>query len=451
MTRVATSWCAGVEPGGKTGGDCPNFAQPAKQNGTVPLVPGRFVPRLLLVRCWILAAALVGTLSAGSVCIAQRKAPDLPDPDPDPELERRSFQVADGFEVNLFAADPQLAKPIEIAFDAAGRLWVASSEVYPQIKPGQQADDKILVLADSDGDGRADKTTVFAGGLLIPTGLAPQVGGVYVANSTELIYLSDTNDDGKADTRRVVLSGFGTEDTHHILHTLRWGPQGLLFFNQSVYIHSHIETPSGVRRLAGGGIWQFRPEAMELDVFMRGSWNPWGHAWDDWGQSFATDGAGGQGILYVFPGATFEPAPGASQFLPGLNPGSPKYCGLEIVGGRHLPDDWQGALITSDFRAHRVCRFTVTADGAGFASREEPELIKSTHPAFRPIDVKMGPDGAVYIADWYNPIIQHGEVDFRDPRRDHTRGRIWRVTAKGRPALERPRWSTPRRRPSWRH
>ena len=104
-----------------------------------------------------------------------------------------------------------------------------------------------------------------------------------------------------------------------------------------------------------------------------------------------------------------------------------------------MPEAWQGNLLTNDFRGNRVCRFVLSDDGAGFAAREQAELIKTKHVAFRPIDVKMGPDGAIYIADWYNPIIQHGEVDFRDPRRDHTHGRIWRVTAKGRPLVPRPR------------
>ena len=112
-----------------------------------------------------------------------------------------------------------------------------------------------------------------------------------------------------------------------------------------------------------------------------------------------------------------------------------------------MPDAWQGNLITDDFRGHRVCRYIVTPEGSGFTSKEMPELIKTNHPAFRPIDVKMGPDGALYIADWYNPIIQHGEVDFRDPRRDVTHGRIWRVTAKGRKPLAHGRsWSAPRRK-----
>jgi putative heme-binding domain-containing protein len=368
---------------------------------------------------------------------AQRELKNIPDPDP--EIERRSFQVADGFEVNLFAADPLLAKPIQMNFDARGRLWVACSEAYPQIKPGQKANDKIIILEDRDGDGKADKTTVFADGLLIPTGVEPGDGGAYVADSTDLLHLTDTDGDGKADRRRVVLSGFGTEDTHHILHTFRWGPDGLLYFNQSIYIHSHIETPHGVRRLNAGGVWQFRPETLRLEVFLRGFCNPWGHAFDRWGQSFVTDGAYGEGINYGLPGAYYVFAQPSPRLLAGLNPGSPKHCGAEIVSGRHLPPEWQGNIITNDFRGHRVCRFVLSEDGAGYASREKPELIKTSHAAFRPVDVKMGPDGAIYIADWYNPIIQHGEVDFRDPRRDISHGRIWRVTAKGRPLVPRPR------------
>src|SRR6476660_2860543 len=177
---------------------------------------------------------------------------DAKAPDPDPEVERKSFKVADGFEVNLFAADPLLAKPIQMNFDAAGRLWLACSEAYPQIKPGQKANDKIIILEDTKGAGKADKVTVFADGLLIPTGLVPGDGGAYVANSTEIVHLSASKPGEKADKSRVVLSGFGTEDTHHILHTLRWGHDGQLYMNQSVYIHSHIETPYGVKHLNAG-------------------------------------------------------------------------------------------------------------------------------------------------------------------------------------------------------
>jgi putative heme-binding domain-containing protein len=370
------------------------------------------------------------------VSFAQRDLKNIPPPDA--KLEQATFVVPEGFEVNLFAADPQMAKPIQMNFDARGRLWIASSEVYPHIKPGQKATDKILVLEDVDRDGKAEKLSVFADDLLIPTGVLPGDGGAYVVNSTELLHLRDTDGDGKSDRRRIVLSGFGAEDTHHLLHTLRWGHDGALYMNQSIYIHSHVETPYGVKRLNGGGIWRYQPDQQKLEIVCRGFVNPWGHHTDYWGQSFATDGAYGEGVNYVFPGAVYVTAPGAKRRLQGLNPGSPKHCGLEILSGRHLPPEWRGTMITNDFRAHRVCRFVVSENGAGYSSRQEVEVIKSDHVAFRPIDVKMGPDGAIYIADWYNPIIQHGEVDFRDERRDHVHGRIWRVTAKDRPLLRHP-------------
>jgi putative heme-binding domain-containing protein len=379
------------------------------------------------------AALLILALPAVAFAQADAKVPD-----PDPELERKSFILPEGFEVNLYAADPLLAKPIQMNFDPQGRLWVASSEVYPQIKPGQVANDKIIVLEDTKGVGRADKVTVFADGLLIPTGVEPGDGGAYVANSTELVHLSASKPGEKADRKRIVLSGFGTEDTHHILHTFRWGNDGCLYMNQSIYIHSHIETPHGVKHLNAGGIWRFRPETMDMDVLVRGFVNPWGHHFEKWGQSLITDGAYGEGINHGVPGAYFVTAVGATRLMKGLNAGQPKHCGLEVVSGRHLPDDWQGDAITNDFRGHRVCRFKLGDDGSTFTSREMTEVIKTSHPAFRPIDVKMGPDGAIYIADWYNPIIQHGEVDFRDPRRDHVHGRIWRVTAKGRPLVPKP-------------
>lgn len=359
-------------------------------------------------------------------------------PDTDPEVERRSFQVAGGMEIELFAAEPLIAKPVQMNWDERGRLWVVSSRLYPQISPGREADDEIVVLEDTDGDGKADQRTVFAEGLLIPTGVMPGDGGAYVANSTEILFLRDTDGDGKADERRVVLSGFGTEDTHHIIHTFRGGPEGMLYFNQSIYIHSHVETPWGVRRLGGGGIWHYRPESERLEVFCKGFVNSWGHVFDRWGQSFATDGAYGEGINYVFPGSIFVSSPDAARILRGLNPGQPKHCGLEILSGRHLPEAWNGSLATNDFRGHRVNRFSLSEAGSGYASKQEEDLIRTTHGAFRPVDVRMGPDGAIYIADWYNPIIQHGEVDFRDPRRDHVHGRIWRLRFQDRPLVKLP-------------
>ncbi len=354
-------------------------------------------------------------------------------PQPHPQ-----FEVAEGLEVTLWAENPLLNKPIQMNFDPQGRLWVASSELYPQIEPGQAATDKVIVLEDTKGAGRADKATVFADGLLIPTGLTPGDGGVYVAQSTELLFFKDTDGDGKADVRRTVLSGFGTEDTHHNLHTLRWGPDGRLYMDQSVYTRTDAETPHGVVRLKAGGIFRFDPRDQRLEILYRGWVNAWGHQFDAFGQSFVTDGAGFQGVSWGVRDATYRTLAPARRELQSVSPGAyPKFAGLEIVHSALFPKDWQGDMVTADFRAHRIVRFKPSDQGAGYVTKEMPDVLRTTADSFRPIDVKLGPDGALYIADWSNPIIQHGEVDFRDTRRDKSHGRIWRIAVKGATPLPR--------------
>ncbi|MGI9266881.1 MAG: PVC-type heme-binding CxxCH protein [Akkermansiaceae bacterium] len=370
---------------------------------------------------------------------AQRGLKDIPDPDP--IKQAAAFNLPEGMEIQLVASDPMIAKPVQMNFDSRGRLWLVSSGMYPHIVPGAEENDKVLILEDTNGDGIADKRIVFADNLHIPTAVLPADGGAYVANSTEIIFLKDTDGDGKADQRRVVLSGFGTEDTHHIVHTFEQGPDGMLYFLQSIYIHSHLETPYGVRRLMGGGIWHFRPETQRAEILSKGLINPWGFIFDEHGQTFATDGAGGHGINDIFPRSVFRTSPGAKRIVDGLNPGQPKLCGLEILSGSHVPEKFRGVLIAPDFRGHRINAYRLNPEGSSYNSTRIDDFLSSSHRAFRPIDVKMGPDGALYIADWYNPIIQHGEVDFRDARRDHSRGRIWRVTFKGQPLIEKKDFS----------
>lgn len=351
---------------------------------------------------------------------------------PDPTQDKPNFILPPGMKIELYAQNPLLSKPIQMNFDPQGRLWVATSSVYPQIQPGEKQDDKILVLEDVDKDGVAEKSTIFAEGLLIPTGVEPGDGGVYVGQSTQLLHFKDLDGDLKADEKRVVLSGFGTEDTHHILHTLRWGHDGQLYFNQSIYIHSHLETPNELVRLNSGGIFNLRPATMELEVFLKGFCNPWGHHFDTYGQSFATDGAGYQGVSHGVKGAMYFTYAGARRILDSVSPGNyPKFCGLEVLESEHFPVEWQGSVITCDFRAHRIVRFAISENESSYLAQEQEDVLRSDDVTFRPIDVKLGPDGALYIADWSNPIIQHGEVDFRDPRRDKVMGRIWRVTMEG--------------------
>ncbi|HJM65636.1 MAG: sorbosone dehydrogenase [Roseibacillus sp.] len=359
-------------------------------------------------------------------------------PKPGIEEELKSFKVAEGFQVNLFASNPMIRKPLNLNWDAQGRAWVSSSTTYPQMEPGDEPRDQIIVLEDTDHDGRADRSTVFADSLRVPHSVVPGNGGVYVAQSTAVLHLQDSDGDGRADQRRAVLPGFGNTDSSHTIHTLRWGPGGHLYFNQSVYIDSHVETPWGVRRLTSGGIWRFRPETGRLEVYSHGLCNSWGHAFDRWGQSFATDGCAGGGIFYEFPGAAYRMSHNIDRTIPEPNPGHPKACGLEMASGRHLPESWRGTFITTDFRANRVIRYKLSEKGSGYLGKLLPDLLTSSHTTFRPIDVKMGPDGAIYVVDFYEPIIGHGGVDFHHPWRDHAHGRIWRISARDRPLVTPP-------------
>jgi len=347
----------------------------------------------------------------------------------DPAIEYAGFQIHPDLEVTLFAHEPMLANPIQMAWDNQGRLWVICSYAYPQLLPGQDPPDKIIVLEDTTGDNVADKRTVFADGLLVPTGFELGDGGVYVANQPDLLFLKDTTGDGVADHREVVLSGFGTEDNHHAISAWRWSPGGLLSFMSGIFLHTQVETPHGLVRLVDGGVFDWRPRTLELGIQSQANeyLNPWGNAFDRWGQSFLTEGPAGN----IFHLSVAAHGVRLNRPFPKMD-GAPKSCGIEFISGDHWPEDWQGDLILNAFRNRQVLRYTFSDDSSSFAAREVEPIITSTEEFFRPVDVKLGPDGALYIADWYNPIIGHMQYNFRDPRRDQAHGRIWRVTYKGR-------------------
>jgi putative heme-binding domain-containing protein len=390
----------------------------------------RFFPALALL---VAGTTTVFTQDATGIKIANLENADLSlMSNHDPEVERANLDLLPGYEVNLFASEPMLSNPTHMAWDSRGRLWVTCSWAYPQLKPGQVANDKIIILEDTDGDGRADKSTVFAEGLYIPTGLELANGGCYVGQSPDLFFLKDTDGDDVADVKEVALTGFGIEDSHHSIHAYRRGPDGWLYFQEGIFLHTQVETQYGVVRNFNGGVYQFNPRSGEFRVFAKiNVGNPWGHVFDRWGQSFLVDNPR-VGYLSPSTGNSGERIK-LSQLLV-----TEKQCGGDLASGSHLPEEIIGQLLTCRFKTRTVVRYEFLEDGAGFSSNVLEPLVKSRHPNFRPIDCKVGPDGAIYVADWYNPIINHAQHDFRDPRRVEERGRIWRITAKSRPLVKKP-------------
>ena len=379
-------------------------------------------------------AILAAVLFLSSALLSRSQEAD------DPASELASFEIADGFEVNLFASEADgVIKPIQIRFDATGRIWVIGSTVYPQIQPGQIPNDKVLILEDVNGDGRSDKTTVFADGLMIPTGLEVGHGGAYVGQGTELLFLKDTDGDGKADERRVVLRGFGTGDNHQNINSFLWGPGGELWMSQGLHIHSNVETPWGIVRLNQAGIWRLWPRRLKLEGFYGSQYepqNPWGFVFTDSREPIVLAGNNSSAI-YPVPGLV----PNRRDIPPHLiwkNGNGRKVSGGDIVGTSHFPESWQGALILGGYINNAVWALKIIEDGSGFGLEDLPPMIRSTDRRFRPVDSKFGPDGALYICDWYNPIIGHYQASFRHPDRDKTHGRIWRITAKGRPLTPKP-------------
>ena len=384
----------------------------------------------------------------------------------DPEAELASFNLPPGFEVNLYASEREgVIKPIQIRWDARGRLWVIQSTTYPQLVPGEIPDDKVLILEDTEHAGRADKVTVFADHLMIPTGLelapapplqpAPQstiaskkipaqtperfTSACYVGEGTKLWLLTDTDGDGHADKREVVLRGFGTGDNHQNINSFRWSPGGDLMFSQGLHGHARVETPYGIVPLDAAGFWRFRPLEQRIDAFYGGQaepQNPWGFAWTHWGQMLMVAGNNG-GIYYPLP-EMIRGFQGGRREQIWENARSRKCSGPEIIGSSHLPPEWQGVMLSGGYINNAVWSLKIEDNGAGFRITDLPPLITSTHGSFRPVDVKIGPDGAIYLCDWYNPIIGHYQASFRHPDRDKAHGRIWRITYKGRPLVEPP-------------
>lgn len=354
------------------------------------------------------------------------------------EEELAAFEIDPRFEVNCFASEedfPELACPIQMRWDSRGRLWVSTSTTYPHAQPNQFPNDRIIILEDTNQDGKADTVKVFAEGLNIPLSFELGNGGVYVSEQPYLTFWEDTDGDERADKRTILFSGFGTEDSHHSLHDFAWTPDGDLIFRESIFHYSQIETAYGPIRTNNSSYYRYHPSTAKLTAF--GSYyntNPWGLTFDEWGQHM--------GSHPIFASAFHAPNPPYPQQH--KRPyGFQAYsgtAGAEFIYSDHFPEDLQGYFIKNRYKPTNNIELHQWIDqGSHFVEEKVGDLIFSTNLSFIPVDIRQGPDGAMYICDWYNPVKGHAQYALRDRRRDKASGRIWRIRTKEKPLFaQRP-------------
>ena len=348
-----------------------------------------------------------------------------------PADELKAFKIDPRFEVGCFASEedfPEMACPIAMRWDHRGRLWVSTSVTYPHVYPGQKPCDKIIILEDTDQDGKADKCTTWAEDLHIPLSFVLDGnGGVYCSEQPHLTHLTDQDGDGRMDHREVVLTGFGCEDSHHSLHDFTWTPGGDLLFRESIFHNSQIETAYGPVRAKNSSWFLYKPATRKLIAF--GAYpntNPWGVVFDQWGNHVASHP--------VFASTFHATNPDYPAQHPRVGKEFQAYsgtCGHDFVSHTFWPKEMQGGFVKARYKPTNRIEFHKWIEKEDhFAEDYQFDLIFSTNLSFIPVDLNFGPDGACYVCDWYNPVKGHAQYSLRDPRRDREAGRIWRIIPK---------------------
>lgn len=354
------------------------------------------------------------------------------------------LKVPPGYKIEMFASEKEfedLANPVQMSFDNKGRLWVATMPTYPHYRPGdKRPNDKIIILEDTDRDGKADKQITFADSLHLPVGFEIAPEGVYVSQGTNFMLFTDTDGDDVADKRVILLSGFDDHDTHHAHSAYAADPSGAIYMAEGVFLHTNVETPYGPVRGTNGGFFRYNPARKHLERTAQLSIpNPWGIAFDDWGQNFFAE-TSSPDVRWMMPGSV-KPRYGVATHK-GVNLIEEKHrvrptSGLEFVSSRHFPDEVQGdLLINNTIGFLGTKQHTLVDDGTGYKSKHRLDLVQSEDKNFRPVDMEFAPDGSLYIIDWHNILIGHMQHNARDPLRDHVHGRVYRVTYPSRPLVE---------------
>jgi len=348
-----------------------------------------------------------------------------------PEEGIDTLKLEDGMVANLFASEemfPEMINPVQMDVDTKGRLWVAAWETYPKWQPDQEMLDRLVILPDEDRDGVADKAITFAY-VHNPTGFTFWNGGVIVASAPELWFLKDTDGDDVADVKELLLGGLDSSDTHHSANGFDFGPDGYLYYQRGIFNVSNIETPWEGPQLSGrSAMYRFNPRTHRFSYHAENPPNPHGGDFNYWGYHFATSATGGEAYqirengngkfkMHKLLDKTVRPVPSSG-----------------ILSSQHFPEKNNGNyIILNSIGFLGIKQYTMENKDGIFWGTETDDLLISNDSNFRPADFKVGDDGALYIADWSNPIIGHMQHNIRDPNRDHEHGRIYRITVEGRP------------------
>ncbi len=356
-----------------------------------------------------------------------------------PEQERVGFHVPPGFEVQLFASEPMIAKPLNMAWDHRGRLWVTSTIEYPYpVEQGANSRDSIKILEDVDGDGTADKCTTFADGLNIPMGLLPVADGVICFSIPNLWLLRDTNGDDHVDEKIQLLGPFDTSrDTHGMINSLHQGGDGWIYACHGFNNQSRVAASDGSSvQLNSGNTFRFKADGSRIEHYTHGQVNPFGMTRDDWGNCYSAD-CHSKPLTALLSGACY-PSFGRAHDGLGFAPdmmnhlhGSTAICGLLFYQAEHFPQNYRKLFYSGNVMTSRVNCNALQWQGATAKAVQMPDFMTSDDPWFRPVDIQLGSDGAMYIADFYNKIIGHYEVPLEHPERDRDSGRIWRIVYRG--------------------
>lgn len=344
------------------------------------------------------------------------------------------FTTAEGFEVNVFASEeefPELRNPVQIAFDARGRLWVVTMPSFPHTVPGLTPPDKILILEDTDRDGKADKLTPFMEGLDALDGVAFHRDGVIISEQPRLWLVQDTDGDDRADTKRELLRGIDVTDSHHG-GMIATDPYGDVIFSDGVFHRSQLETPFGVHRGIDATTYRLDPDSGKIITeWQHTTPNPWKVTFDRWGNVIQMYGDG-----HVYDGTPLIWTPlGAYQpFRYGHVASYGKGSGVTVVSSPNFPDAYEQGVASASLLGRYAVTLTALNRDEGIMKAVDPlPILVSPNAAFRPADLEFGMDGALYVSDFCSPIIGHAQHPMRDPYWDHDFGRIWRVVHTGKP------------------